>query len=237
MYVGEILKSLDRIPTGVKGLDELIGGGFLPGRVYLVVGPPGSGKTTLGIQFLVEGAKNDEKCLFVTMFDSPEVITQNMLRYNLGILTYLKSKRLIFYDFGETLFGGGRNFTWDELLEFLLEMIKKEDVKRLVIDSFSSIEGSVVDTENKRTALGRFIRKLREMGITAILISEMMNSDTYTDEYYLTDGVIVLHHFMRNFQMVRALQVLKMHGAPHDSNMKKIRFTDDGIQVYHEAPF
>nr|WP_238565044.1 ATPase domain-containing protein [Thermococcus litoralis] len=50
-----------RIPTGIKGLDELLGGGLLPGRVYVVTGPPGSGKTTLGIQFLIEGAKNNEK--------------------------------------------------------------------------------------------------------------------------------------------------------------------------------
>lgn len=67
MYVGELLKNLDRIPSGVPGLDELIGGGFLPGRVYVVTGPPGSGKTTLGMQFLAEGAKNDEKGLFIAL--------------------------------------------------------------------------------------------------------------------------------------------------------------------------
>ncbi|RLF78475.1 recombinase, partial [Thermococci archaeon] len=46
MYVGEILKTLDRVSTGIPGLDDLIGGGFIPGRVYLISGPPGSGKTT-----------------------------------------------------------------------------------------------------------------------------------------------------------------------------------------------
>ncbi|WP_297068670.1 ATPase domain-containing protein [Thermococcus sp.] len=53
MYVGDFLKTLDRVPSGVPRLDGLLSGGFLPGRVYLVVGPPGSGKTTLGMQFLI----------------------------------------------------------------------------------------------------------------------------------------------------------------------------------------
>jgi len=238
VYVGELLKSLDRVSSGVPGLDNLIGGGFIPGRVYLIVGPPGSGKTTIGVQFLVEGAKNDEKGLFISLYENPKIITQNMLRYNLGLLGYIQSKRIVFHDFGEALFSAGRKFTWDEVLEAILELIRREEgVKRVFIDSFNSLESSVVDPENKRMAMGRFMRKLHDMEVTVLFASEMLSSENYTDEYYLSDGVIVLHHFMRNFQMVRALQVLKMHGVPHDSNLKRIRFTDEGIRVYQEAPF
>ncbi|QDA30893.1 recombinase [Thermococcus indicus] len=237
MYVGELLKSLDRAPSGVPGLDDLIGGGFLPGRVYLVVGPPGSGKTTLGIQFLMSGVKNGEKGLFVSLFENPKLITQDMLRYNFGLLGHVQAGKIVFNDFGQILFGAGRKFAWDELIKYLLEIIRKEEAKRVVIDSFNSLEYSVVDPENKRMALGKLMRKLHELDVTTLITSEMMSSESYTDEYYLTDGVIVLHHFMRNFQMVRALQVLKMRGVPHDSNLKRIRFTEEGIRVYPEAPF
>ncbi|ASA76807.1 ATPase domain-containing protein [Thermococcus sp. 5-4] len=237
MYVGELLKSLDRVSTGVPGLDDLIGGGFIPGRVYLIIGPPGSGKTTFGIQFLVEGAKNDEKGLFISLLEHPKIITQDMLRYNFGLLTHLKSKRILFYDMGESIFGAGRRFTWSEIFENILRIIEAEGVKRVVIDSFTSLEYSVLDPEHKRMALGRFIRKLHERGITCLIVAEMMSSENYTEDYYLTDGVIVLHHFMKNYQMIRALQVLKMHGVAHDSNLKKLRFTEEGIRVYPEAPF
>ncbi len=237
MYVGDFLKTLDRVPSGVPGLDGLLSGGFLPGRVYLVVGPPGSGKTTLGMQFLIEGAKNDEKGVFISLVEHPELIVQNMLKYNFGILNYVKSKRVTFHDLGRTIFESEYKFTWNDLFGSILHVVEAENAKRVVVDSFTSLEYSTRDAENKRIALGRFVRKLQKMNVTTILISEMLSSETYTDEYYLADGVIVIHHFMRNYQMIRALQVLKMHGVPHDSNLKRIRFTGEGLRVYPEAPF
>ncbi|WP_457741476.1 RAD55 family ATPase [Thermococcus sp.] len=236
MYVGELLKGLDRVSTGVQGLDKLIGGGFLEGRVYLVTGPPGSGKTTFGVQFLVEGARNEEKGLFVSLFEPQDVLIKDMLRYNFGILEHFQSGKIAFYDLGEILLNAGRELTWDELFTLLVELIKREDAKRVVIDSFSLFESFVSNPSGKKKALGLFIRLLRSIGATTLLLSEMLSSEKYTDEYYLADGVIVLHHFMRNYQMVRALQILKMRGVPHDSNLKRMRFTTDGIVVYPEAP-
>lgn len=237
MYVGELLKTLDRASTGVPGLDDLIGGGFLPGRVYLVVGPPGSGKTTIGMQFLMEGAKNNEKGLYISVFQHPKIVTQDMLRYNFGLLAHVQAKKIVLHDLGEVIFEAGKKFSWNEILEMILHVIKEEEASRVVIDSFTSLEYTVTDPENKRIAVGRFIRKLHDMGVTCVIISEMLSSEGYTDEYYLADGVIVLHHFMRNYQMIRAIQVLKMHGVPNDSNLKKVRFTQDGLRVFQEAPF
>ena len=237
MYVGEILKSLDRVPSGVPGLDEIIGGGFLPGRVYLITGPPGSGKTTMGVQFLVEGARNGEKGVFVSLVEDPRVILQDMLRYNFGLLGYIKSKTITFHDLGRILLRTEYRLTWNELFNSILQIISEEGIKRAVIDSFTSMEHLVKDPENKRWALGRFIRALQELETTTLITSEMLQGERYTDEHYLVDGVLVIHHFMRNYQMVRAMQVLKMRGVPHDSNLKRIRFTDGGIKVYNEAPF
>jgi len=227
----------NRVPTGVKGLDNLIGGGLIPGRVYVITGPPGSGKTTLGIQFLVEGAKNGEKGIYISLVDDPKTIIQDMLHYRFNLLSHLRSKRIVIYDLGTILAQGDQKPTLTKILEEIKRVILREDAKRVVIDSFTPLEFMVQDPENKRREIVRLIKLLSTMEITALIITEMMESEKYTDDYYVASGVIMMHHFMRQYNMIRALQILKMRGTSHDSNLKKIRITENGIEVYNEAPW
>ncbi|HII66915.1 MAG TPA: recombinase [Thermococcaceae archaeon] len=226
-----------RVSTGVKGLDNLIGGGLIPGRVYVVTGPPGSGKTTLGIQFLVEGAKNGEKGIYISLVDDSKTIIQDMLYYRFNLLSHIRSKKIVIYDLGAVLSQGGKKPTWKEILKEIKRIILHENAKRVVIDSFTPLEFMVQDPENKRKEVVGLIKLLSTMEITTIVITEMIESEKYTDDYYVASGVIIMHHFMRQYNMIRALQILKMRGTSHDSNLKKIKITENGIEVYNEAPW
>src|SRR5437879_6866807 len=76
------MMTLERVPTGIKGLDELLGGGFPEGKCILVVGSPGSGKTTFALQYLYSGALQGETGLYVTLEEYPDLIKQTFQSYN-----------------------------------------------------------------------------------------------------------------------------------------------------------
>src|SRR2546422_8539074 len=89
---------LDRVPTGVKGLDELLGGGFPEGRCILVVGSPGSGKTTFAMQYLYYGALRGETGLYITLDERPEHVKQNLSSFNWGLDDLEKKGKLLVMD-------------------------------------------------------------------------------------------------------------------------------------------
>ncbi len=85
-----------RVKTGIEGFDELIEGGLLQGRQYLISGSPGSGKSTFGVQFLATGAMAGEAGAYVVLAESVGVIIEDMSRYNLHIEDLIKGKKLFF---------------------------------------------------------------------------------------------------------------------------------------------
>ncbi|WP_457751238.1 RAD55 family ATPase [Thermococcus sp.] len=227
-----------RISTGVKGLDEMIEGGLIPGRVYLVTGPPGSGKTTLSLQFLVEGAREGEKGLYVSLIQKPEDVVRDMERYEPGIIPYVQSRKILLYDLGPILWReSSKAPTWRSVLSRIREVAEAAKITRLVIDPLTAIGFPDTFPAEKRTELARFIRNIEELGITAILVDEMTEMDRYREEHYLVSGIIMMHYFMHGNRMIRAIQVLKMRGTRHDTDMKAMEFSNDGIVVLNRSPF
>ncbi len=241
-----------RIKTGIDGFDELLEGGFLPGRQYLVSGSPGSGKTTFGVQFVSADGLAGEPCAYVVLSESVETIIEDSSRYNLRIEELMKAKKLFFLDIGPTTNYG----ELDELSTLILPgqehespeiaaptpysvfknvetLVKLYHIKRLVIDSLTAIKFTSKQPAQEERYISRFIRNLKNLDCTTLLLSELTNPDAYTIEQFASHGVIFLHNFMdnRTGQMVRAIQIIKMRGTKHDCEMRRIEFTNNGLKV------
>lgn len=241
-----------RIKTGIEGFDELVQGGLLAERVYLVSGPPGSGKTTFCVQYLAQGASLGDVGLYVTLLESPQNIIDDMSNYSMNVLTLIKMKKLLFADLGPRMEYG----YMDEMSEYITPdyevsgtshereapspaMVFKEiaayvaeyDVKRLVIDSVSAIRFTTRDLSLQEKEMNRFIRNLKKLGCTTILISEMTDPSAYSTEQFAAHGVIFMHNFLYDKTMTRALQIIKMRGTKHDCNMREVGFSEQGLVV------
>ena len=243
---------MQREPTGISGFDELIQGGLIPRRVYTLCGPPGSGKTTFGVQFLVSGANIGQKGIFITMNESVDSITADMSNYRFDIEGLVKLDKVSFLDLGPTreygFFEDPRNMAMANreaetdapsprmVYERIRECVEKENVKRVVLDSSSAIRFTTDDTARQEKSVSRFIRNLKNLGCTTILLSEMTNPAAYTIEHFACHGVIFLHNYFdpKTGSMTRAVQIVKMRGTKHSCNMKKIKFTDDGIMILED---
>ncbi len=222
-----------RVSSGVSGLHSLIGGGLPAGRLYVVSGPPGSGKTTLSTQFLVEGARQGESCLFVSMHESRADIIEDMSAYEFGFDRAIETDRLTFVDVfssdGKRLFRPpGKHRDSSGLINRLTGFIDANDVERVVLDSTMLLKHFLSDTDSNTI---QFLTALKRTDATTLLISEMTDPSAYADEQYLSHGVIFLHNFLEDSGMQRGIQVLKMRGAAIDTDIYEISFEADGITV------
>jgi KaiC/GvpD/RAD55 family RecA-like ATPase len=225
-----------RVQTGVPGFDRLVEGGLFEGRLYVVSGPPGSGKTTFSTQFLVKGALEGKTCFFLSMHETKQELVNDMSRYEFGLdrasqrgrIEFLnvfseEAKRILFRSTNST---GQSNP--DALAKRIVAFADSQDVDRVVIDSMMMLEHFFKDANED---VSRFLTRLKKADATVILISEMTDPSAYTKEHYLGHGVIFLHNYLGAGGMQRGIQIAKMRGTAIDCDIRPVRFTESGMVV------
>jgi len=220
-----------RLSTGVPGFDELVEGGLLSDRLYVVSGPPGSGKTTFCSQFITQGAKEGDDCLYVTMHETKEELMQDMSGYDFGFDRAMQSESIQFLNLVTE--AGKRTITQfgtdGGLTNRLVAFIESNDVQRVVIDSTMLLQHFFSDMSDEITG---FFSALKQTDATLLLISEMTDPTSYSDEHYLAHGVIFFHNFLDSSGMTRGVQVIKMRGTAIDCDIREIGFSDQGLRVH-----
>jgi len=232
---------LERLSTGISGLDDLIEGGIPKGSTVLVAGNPGTGKTILTAHFLYDGLIKNENAIYVSFSEAKDQFFVNTERFEMDFRKFQHQNKFSFLDLS--------SFTQDgiqDALEEVLATIKETHAKRIVIDSFSAILQSFQNINEARIALHVVLGKmLRGEGVTNMLIAEVpigSNNIGSGIEEFVADGIIKLEHGNDNAIPI-IVKIIKMRSTaidrqPHVGVIKKsgmIVFPKQSLQMDYNS--
>jgi KaiC/GvpD/RAD55 family RecA-like ATPase len=202
------------VPTGIDGLDELLGGGFPRGGLIVLAGNPGTGKTTFSAQFLYRGCVNcGERGIYVSFAEDKEQFYRNMRALGLDFERLEREGSFSFLDMLTV-----REAGISSILELIIGKVAETGAKRLVIDSFSAMAQAFERPHDARIVLHAILGKIaRSMGCTTLLVVEVPHGESRMGlgiEEFVADGIIVLKRRLLEDRPLRELEVLKMRGSP-----------------------
>jgi len=241
----------ENVPTGVEGLDELIGGGFPRGRVILVLGGPGTGKTILASQFLYKGiSQYGENGIFVSLDEGKKHFYYEMAKFGWDFKKAEDEGKFLFVDATrlsrvamlkerltkeETSSLRGKQLQIDRLIEQLQEKIQQIGAKRVVIDTLASLFYRFIDPIERRTAGVDLIESLSDISATTIVTTELSQSGLerdLMDEEFLAHGVIMMQTLFSGGSTTRALQVEKMRSTNVNPNLVPYMIDKNGVEIF-----
>jgi circadian clock protein KaiC len=241
-------KSDSRTPSGVSGLDEMLGGGFPSGRVILVLGEPGAGKTILCSQYLMNGIERfKENGLLVSMEENKNHYESEMQQFGWDFANAEEQGKFSFVDAspiraipGEVKIGkltiGRQDFSLLSLFELIRNNAKAINAKRVVVDPVSLLIFQYPDESQRRKALLDLVDAVTDTGATCILSSELhrigLKGRLLQTEEYLVHGVVLMQTIAAGKTMQRTIQVEKMRGTKIDRQPRPYEITSKGIEVY-----
>lgn len=214
---------IEKLPSGIAGLDHVTSGGVPKSRTTLVGGTSGSAKTVLAANFLSAGIEQfDEPGVFVTFEEPPEEVRRNVRGFGWDIESWEKAGRWKFVDASpelgnETVLTG--DFDFGGLMVRIENAVNATNAVRVVVDSLGAVFSQFSDAATVRRELLRISSALREMGVTSLLTVERVEEygavTRFDVEEFVADNVIILRNVLEGEKRRRTLEVLKFRGTMH----------------------
>jgi circadian clock protein KaiC len=225
-----------KCPTGIKGFDEITEGGLPKNRTTLISGSAGSGKTLLGIDFLINGAIDyNEPGIFMSFEETEDELYEDVDSLNLDLQGLVSQKQIlieyVLLDRRDIQEKG--DFNLEGLFIRLDHAIDSIGAKRVVLDSIESLFAGLTDAGILRLEIKRLFRWLKEKQVTAIITGEPRQG-SYTRhglEEYISDCVILLDNRVREQIATRRIRVMKYRGSKHGTNEYPFVIDNDGLSV------
>jgi circadian clock protein KaiC len=218
----------ERISTGVKGLDEMLDGGLWRGTTTLLAGPSGAGKTTIGLQFALEGARQGEPSLYMNFQENP---TQ-LMRTIRGLGVDLEQAQGL-----DLVYASPVELQIDSIIVDMFRRIQQRGVRRLVIDALGDLASAATDPRRLHDYLYALVQHFAVSTITSVLNFETSGNTLSTSGLgmqnpmsYLSDNVLLLTVEGQD-RTRRMLRVLKTRGSAHDTRVREVEISAAGLCV------
>lgn len=222
----------ERVKTGIRGLDDMLKGGFLRQSANLVEGPPGTGKTTLGMQFIYNGIKyHNEPGLILTFEEFPQQYYRDAESFgwdfreleSQGKLRVIMTSPAVSRTEAETV--GGR----------IERLAQDMGARRILVDSVSHFEQMAEDSLELRSVVFSFINALKREGLTSVLTREspvlLGGEEEKHSIAYVVDSYIMLRYVEIESAIRKALLVLKLRGSDHAKDIRQYEIANHGIEI------
>ena len=221
--------SEERMSWGVPGMDALLGGGLWQGSTTLLAGSAGAGKTTMALQFVLEGVRLGERSLYINFQENPTQLARTLR--NLGVdLTAAKAGGL------SLMYASPVELQVDSLIVTLFRRIREEGIRRVVVDALGDLTTATSDPQRLHDYLYALIQHFTVQGVTTILNVEASGSDASSSAdiggrfCFLADNLVLLTA-QREGEIKRKVAVLKARGTAHDLGVHAFAIVDGGARV------
>jgi circadian clock protein KaiC len=220
-----------RVATGIAGLDKMLAGGFVQGSANLVRGAPGTGKTVLALQYLLQGAQLGEPGLLITFEEFPQSLQADALGLGWDLRDWQEQGGLHLY------------FTSPQVLLKSLEapagplsdLFIEKNIKRVALDSVTHFTRLTNDQLQLRQIYNQLINALKREGVTSLLLAEEGRLETQRAERgalsFVVDTIILLRYVEVESAIQRAITVMKMRGSDHVKEIRRYEIRKGGLVV------
>jgi len=222
-------RDASRTPSGVPGLDPMLQGGFWTGSATLLAGSTGSGKTTMGIQFIVEGLRRGERCLFVNFQENPTQLAHQFEQIG-GKLDNDARSRL------ELLYYSAVELSIDRIVVSIFQALRRNTIRRVVIDALGDLAMAAGDAKRMHDYLYAMVQHFAVMGVSSLLTLEtdppiMASDENHGRLSHMSDNIVFLDVRPHKGIVVRSLRIAKARGIAHDLQSREIEIDARGVRI------
>jgi circadian clock protein KaiC len=221
--------SVERVSTGVPGLDAMLDGGVWRGSTTLVVGPTGAGKTSMGLQFTIAGANAGEPSLYVNFQENPTQLDRILSAIGFGT----KSPNL------HLMYVSSVELQIDQIIVDIFRLLEQRQIRRIVIDAIGDLAMAAADPQRIHNFLYALVQRFTVLGVTVVFTMEdvvhgPLESPTGPSDFarlsYMCDNLILME-IERGDQLRRLISVYKTRGSAHDESTHEMTLSAAGVHV------